>query len=84
MLGSEDGRSGRRYIFCSLCFQPLPDGTFFPKTMLAFLFSPFDGDSQKNFYVPLLFSTKKAGQNTNDFVFALKNHSQRNSTNMAI
>ena len=84
MLGAENGRSGRRYIFCSLCFQPLPDGTFFPKTMLAFLFSPVDGDSQKSFCVPLFFSTKKAGQNPNDLVFALKNHSQRNSTNTAI
>jgi len=54
VLGSEDGRSGRRYIFCSLCFQPLPDGTFFPKTMPAFLFSPFHGDYQKTF-VPLFF-----------------------------
>ena len=27
VLGAEDGRSGRRLLFCSLCFQPLPDGT---------------------------------------------------------
>ena len=38
MLGAEDGYSGRWCIFCSLCFQPLPDSTFFSKTMLAFLF----------------------------------------------
>ena len=62
VLGSEDGRSGRWYIFCSLCFQPLPDGTFFPKTMPAFLFSPFHGDYQKTF-VPLFFQ-QKAGQNS--------------------
>ena len=28
----------RRFIFCAQCFQPLPDGTFLQKTMLAFLF----------------------------------------------
>ena len=32
--------------------------TFFPKTKLAFLFSPFDGDSQKTF-VFLCFFNKK-------------------------
>ena len=30
VLGAEDGHSGRQLLFCSLCFQPLPDGTFFP------------------------------------------------------
>ena len=63
MLGSEDGRSGRRYIFCSLCFQPLPDGTFFPKAMPAFLFSPFHGDYYQKTFVPLFFQ-QKAGQNS--------------------
>ena len=58
MLGSEDGRSGTRYIFCSLCFQPLPYGTFFPKTMPAFLFSPSDGDYQKAFALHIFFTTK--------------------------
>ena len=36
--GLEDDRSGRRFTFCSQRFQPLPDGTFLQKTMLAFLF----------------------------------------------
>jgi len=71
VLGSEDGRSGRRYIFCSLCFQPLPDGTFFPKTMPASLFSPFSWRLSKNFC---------------SFVFSIKswtklNNLWRNNTN---
>jgi len=44
--GLEDDRSGRRFIFCPERFQPLPDGTFLQKTMLAFL---FQRDLSKNF-----------------------------------
>ena len=65
VLGSEDGHSGRWYIFCSLCFQPLPDGTLFPKTMPALLFSTFDGDYQKLLF-PLFFQ-QKAGQNSTTY-----------------
>ena len=46
-----------RYNFCSLCFQPLPNGTFFPKAMLAFL-SPFNEDYQKTFVFLCFFPTK--------------------------
>ena len=59
MLDADDGRSGRRYNFCSLSFQPLPYGTFFPKTMFAFLFSPFGGDSQKKKKCYFVFFNKK-------------------------
>ena len=44
--GLEDDHSGRRFIFCPERFQPLPDGTFLQKTMLAFLFQQ---DLLKNF-----------------------------------
>ena len=74
VLGAEDGCSGRWYIFCSLCFQPLPDGTFFPKTMLAFLFSPFHGDYQK-ILCSFVFWTKS---------WTKLNHSRRNSTNTPV
>ena len=50
VLGAEDERSGRRYTLCSLCFQPLPDGTFFLKTMLAFLLSPFSKDYHEVYF----------------------------------
>ena len=59
--------------FFSLCFQPLPDGTFFPKTMLAFPFFSYQWDHQNTF---LFFFVKKARQNPNDWVCFYNRYSE--------
>ena len=73
VLGSEDGRSGRRYIFCSLCFQPLPIARwyFLSQNYACFPFFSFSWRLSKNFC---------------SFVFSIKswtklNNLWRNNTN---
>ena len=65
-----------------LCFQPLPDGTFFPKTMLAFLFFSFQRTLSKNVVFFLFFGTKSWTKPK--WLIVFWNHLQRNSPNTSI
>ena len=62
MRGLEYDCSGRQFIFCPLCFQPLPDGTFFQKNLC--LLSFFNETYQKTF-APFVFVPKMVDQITN-------------------